>query len=495
MGNSNKKRKGGRREGVKGRANGANGRRRANNTGTLEKRGDKWLARWYVYDAQGKRIRKSQVVDAGGIDEAREKLRELTEGNALITREKEIRRNLDALDGVAAERRNWENSQPALTVADAFDAYTKSGLRPDSGERTLADYEGYCRNLTEWLAENRPDIRELREITQGDAEAYAADLRATRSAGTYNKRIVFFRCLWRTLADADAGKDSSARNPIDRPARLSCNPWQKIQKREATPHSRRELTVEELGRVVSGIEGETRLLFALGIYTGLRLGDCALLEWGAVDLLRGRITVVPHKTARHAHGKPVIIPIHAVLAAMLAETPADKRKGYVLPETADAYNREPSLVTNRIQKHFEDCGIRTKTEQGEGRKALTDVGFHSLRHTFVSLSANAGAPLALVQSIVGHSNPAMTRHYFHEQETALRATVAALPDITGGGTIDAEAATSPVERTDVPTGTKTRTDAETRLAAFKAAYMALADADREAAAAWIGEQRQRLIAS
>ena len=56
---------------------------------------------------------------------------------------------------------------------------------------------------------------------------------------------------------------------------------------------------------------------------------------------------------------------------------------------------------------------------------------------------------------------------------------------TDGAEIDAEAATSPVERTD----------AETRLAAFKAAYMALTDADREAAAAWIGKQRQRLIAS
>ena len=237
-----------------------------------------------------------------------------------------------------------------------------------------------------------------------------------------------------------------------------------------------------------------RQLFAIGIYTGLRLGDCALIEWGAVDLLRSRITIVPRKTARHAHGKPVVIPIHRVLLSMLEETPPKYRKGYILPETAEAYNREPSLLTNRIQRIFESCGIRTKIDQGEGRKALTDVGFHSLRHTFVSLSANAGAPLSLVQSIVGHSNPAMTRHYFHEHEDALRGTVAALPDITGV-TIDAEAATSPAERTDAPTDTEPPTDADTRLQAFKAAYMALTDAARTAAATWIDEQRQRLIAS
>jgi integrase len=437
-----------------------------------------------VYNTQGKRIRKSQIINASNIDEARERLRDLTGGNALITREKEIKRNLDALDGVAAERHRWEAAQPALSVEDAFSAYNKSGLRSDSGARTLADYEGYCNGLVQWLAANRPQIKELREISQSDAEAFAADLRAKRSAGTYNKRIVFFRCLWRTLMDADAGKDTVAKNPVDRPARLTANPWNKIQKRELDTHSRRELTIEELGRVAANATGELRLLLAIGLYTGLRLGDCALLEWKSIDMVRGRIALIPRKTARHAHGKPVVIPIHAALAALLDETPSDKRTGYVLPETANAYNREPSLVTNRIQKHFQDCGIKTSTKRDDGQRALTEVGFHSLRHTFVSLSANAGAPLVLVQSIVGHSNPAMTRHYFHEQEKALKSTVAALPDITNG-TIDAEIPTK--QENDAP-GKDIDTNGATPLQTFKAAYMALTDTERKTAAAWIAKQ-------
>ena len=40
-------------------------------------------------------------------------------------------------------------------------------------------------------------------------------------------------------------------------------------------------------------------------------------EWGSVDLTRGMIAVVPRKTARHANGRPVVIPIHAALAPML----------------------------------------------------------------------------------------------------------------------------------------------------------------------------------
>jgi len=45
----------------------------------------------------------------------------------------------------------------------------------------------------------------------------------------------------------------------------------------------------------------------------------------------------------------------------------------------------------------------------------------------VSLAANAGVPLPVVQAIVGHATSAMTRHYYHENEDALRRAVAALP--------------------------------------------------------------------
>jgi hypothetical protein len=72
-----------------------------------------------------------------------------------------------------------------------------------------------------------------------------------------------------------------------------------------------------------------------------------------------------------------------------------------------------------------------ETKVHTGKRAVVEVGFHSLRHTFVSLCREANAPLAVVEAIVGHANPAMTRHYTHIGEAAAGAAVAALPDITG----------------------------------------------------------------
>ena len=91
------------------------------------------------------------------------------------------------------------------------------------------------------------------------------------------------------------------------------------------------------------------------------------------------------------------------------------------------------MVTDMVQKHFKACGITLhKPGTGtDGKRAVIEVGFHSLRHTFVSLCRESNAPLAVVECIVGHSNPAMTRHYTHVGELAAGRAVAALPAVIG----------------------------------------------------------------
>jgi integrase len=150
-------------------------------------------------------------------------------------------------------------------------------------------------------------------------------------------------------------------------------------------------------------------------------------------LTRGIILKATRKT-----GKAVHIPIHPELLALLKQ--ADPSGEYVLPEYAAAYLKRNQTVVARIQKHFTDCGIVTAAPERKQRtRRGVEVGFHSLRHSFVSLCAGAGVPLAAVQSIVGHSSPAMTRHYTHIGIEAARDAVAALPAVT----MEAEATPAP----------------------------------------------------
>ena len=378
--------------------------------GTLVLRGHKYTARWMV---DGKVYTRS--TGTGDKRKAEKKLAEFVAPFRLGD-EKAILEGLSAkVKGVEAEIQAYDDAQPALPLADGFEAYRRSTERPDTGAATMDVYESQYNRLANWIQRNYPSATEMRHVSKEMVDAFMADLAKTFTPNTYNKYITLFKRMWEVLAET---------------ARLTVNPWTKIKhKAEDKTATRRELTVEELGRVCSSLKGEMRLLFAVGIYTGLRLGDAATLDWSNIDLVRGIISVIPQKTARHAHGKRTLIPIHPTLAGMLAEIPPEERTGYVMPETAATYLADDTKLSRRIQKIFESCGIRTTRKEEGNTRARVEVGFHSLRHTFVSLSANAGVPLALVQAIVGHSNPAMTRHYFHESEAALQSAVAALPAI------------------------------------------------------------------
>ena len=465
----------GRKKGDKARANGANGRRRDNNTGTLERRGDKWRARWVVYTPQGKCIRKSRTLAARSIDEARTALRDLTEGNALMSAEKDLRRDMERLQGVKADIQRFEDSRPALALADMFDAFEDSPNRPQkSGRETMRQYEMQIGRFVAWVSKHYPEATEMRQVSKEVATEFLSYIGKTLSPNTYNKYAALLRAVWRTLGET---------------ARCKGNPWEGVRRKtQSEENGRRPLTTEELVRVCQPLTGEMRVLFALGLYTGLRLGDCALMEWGKIDMVRRVIVTAPRKTKKKR--TIVEIPLHPALYAILDETPARRRTGYLMPDMAATYERDTSAVAARIRRAFESAGFSTRAEVDGYANCVAKIGFHSLRHTFVSLMGNAGAPLALVQSIVGHSNPMMTAHYFHARTDALANAVGNLPALMGE-TIDTETAESPAERTAAPTGTETQTDAETRLQTFKAAYTALTDAERETAAAWIADLKNR----
>ena len=136
-----------------------------------------------------------------------------------------------------------------------------------------------------------------------------------------------------------------------------------------------------------------------------------MLKWEQIDFEKNTIALPPAKTQRKGKTKWVHLPLISRLAQDLKSI--DKRDcEFVLPYLSRKYLSNRTSVIKICKEAFESAGIRTSIENGKGR-AISAVGFHSLRHTFVSECAKAGISLAVVQSIVGHGNPAMTRHYTH----------------------------------------------------------------------------------
>ena len=325
-----------------------------------------------------------------------------------------------------------------LPLADVWLEYVKSPNRNEIAPATLNSKRLIWMHFAKWMEQNYLPVDDLAGITSDAICEYLACLRSGVSASTYNGRICILREIFHTLADK---------------AGLESDPWAGVRLRPEDSHSRRELTLDEIKRLLAEakkVGAEWHTLFLIGIYTGLRLGDCCKLDWSNINLGAGIIQLIPSKTRRHAHGRPVTIPIHQILGQAILglsaasdgdntplgtqptitpTLPTTRLVGPVLPCVAEMYNQARYKVSHVIERIFKAANIVTSVRI-EGRRNLTpDATFHSFRHTFVSMAANAGIPLHIVQSIVGHESTAMTRHYYHENVDALRSAVNAIPSL------------------------------------------------------------------
>ncbi len=332
-----------------------------------------------------------------------------------------------------------------LPLADVWLEYVRSPNRNELAKATMDGKRQVWMHFAKWMEHFYLHVDDLAGVTSDMVAEYLVCLRTDLCATTYNNRVCILREIFRVLAQK---------------ARLEEDPWEGVRLRPDDSHSRRELTMDELRRLLEAAkkvkaEGEQRncssewhKLILIGIYTGLRLGDCCRLDWSQINLAQGIIQLVPEKTKRH-HRRIVTIPIHPALGVALLESAECNVRGVktenedashlalsnshftgpVLPRISEMYTRTRSRVSDRLCAIFRAAHIETSV-QIEGRKHKTpEATFHSLRHTFVSFAANAGVPLHVVQSIVGHESTAMTRHYYHENIDALKSAVAAIPTL------------------------------------------------------------------
>ena len=103
---------------------------------------------------------------------------------------------------------------------------------------------------------------------------------------------------------------------------------------------------------------------------------------------------------------------------------------YVLPRYAALYlSGRDNAIIREVNRHFRQNGLATTrpgTGPGTGKRAVVDIGFHSLRYSYISHNAEAGVPAAVIQKNAGHANPAMTEHYTRISDQAARQYAAAL---------------------------------------------------------------------
>lgn len=198
----------------------------------------------------------------------------------------------------------------------------------------------------------------------------------------------------------------------------------------ALPMPRRSLpkflTVSQVEQLVQQPEPEDaplrvrdRAILELLYATGLRVGELASLDVGALDLAQSAARV------RGKGGKERIVLFGRAAHEALVEYLQHAR-----PRLLNLHKPTRALFLNAQGGRLTTRSLHRLVKL-YGKQIGVDISPHTLRHSFATHMLNGGADLRTVQELLGHSRLSTTQTYTHLTLERLRQTVSrALPSLS-----------------------------------------------------------------
>lgn len=161
------------------------------------------------------------------------------------------------------------------------------------------------------------------------------------------------------------------------------------------PPKKISLTEAEIEKLLQACESplDTFIIRFLS-QTGLRASEAANLQLSDLDLEKGFVTITRAKWGKSRRVGLTNAAIEAIQT--------------FLPLRQFTYN--PSVMTKINGKPMDRGGILTRIER-ISKKAGLKANAHALRRAFVTINANKGRPLPMLQIACGHSDITTTRSY------------------------------------------------------------------------------------
>ena len=368
--------------------------------GSITQRGDKYRVCFdYGMDRKGKRVRKYRTFET-----KRDATRALNEHKVKMDQGTQV---------LPSE----------YTFAQWLDYWYKDIILPQIEETTAYGYHGMIEN---YLKPQLGEIR-LQKLSARDIQQYYT--RLMNEKGLSPNTVIKHHNLLTNVLNAAERQEYITKNPM----RAVSTP--KKRQREAKFY-----TSEQLGILLDKVAG-TRLELPVYIcaYLGLRRGELCGLRWSDVDLDHQTITI---ENTRTQAGKKEI--------EKSPKTASSTRTLY-LPDTLcnmlktakehqqecratykNAYADNDYVVVMEDGKPFRPNYLSELFGKFLADNDLPKIVLHELRHTFASLSNQAGIPAYNIGKALGHSTPATTQkiytHLLDRTHTQAVEGVAAIAD-------------------------------------------------------------------
>lgn len=199
------------------------------------------------------------------------------------------------------------------------------------------------------------------------------------------------------------------------------NPFRRLALPKIKDHERvivrRALSGDELQRLLDA-SGERALLYLTAMGTGLRAEELETLTTASFDLDRGLV-----RQRKTKNGKTAVIPLHPDIIGPLRAYLAGRH-----PESPVWTIGWKHGAARILRRDLAKAGIEYRVNGAQ-------FDFHSLRHQFSSLLADAGIEASTRQKLTRHATLRDLQRYTHIPDAAAVEALAKvkLPTITVGG--------------------------------------------------------------
>lgn len=171
-------------------------------------------------------------------------------------------------------------------------------------------------------------------------------------------------------------------------------------------------TLDEVRSLVAVSNEEWKGMILFGFHTGLRMMDIAFL--GETNINSAQLLKTSAKTTTLTR-----TPLHPQLTSWIKG-----RTGDYFPKIRTMTNSNVSTTFSNLMKK---AGVPRDTVLPGGEKVKRS--FHSLRHTFTSILANAGIPVEIRMKLTGQKDSEVHAGYTHHDSKALVNAVKKLPTL------------------------------------------------------------------